>query len=106
VPGLAQEEQESFEAQVAKLAETIQQLQARITELEIQAVLSTLQEVCDHIEESAKNKVIWIRALASECKQLSNISVLTYERLTEYAEIRKLEVKLQEAQQQAFFMQV
>jgi hypothetical protein len=33
VPGLAQEEQESVEVQVAKLAETIQQLQVRISEL-------------------------------------------------------------------------
>jgi hypothetical protein len=41
VPGLAQEEQESVEIQVVKLAEAIQQLQARIMELEIQAVPST-----------------------------------------------------------------
>jgi folate-dependent phosphoribosylglycinamide formyltransferase PurN len=66
VPGLAQEEQESVEAQVVKLAETIQQLQVRITELEVQAVPSTLQEVCDQREEATKNAVIRIRALASE----------------------------------------
>jgi DNA-binding transcriptional MerR regulator len=53
--GLAQEEQESVEAQVKKLAETIQQLQARITELEAQAVSSTPQEVRDQMEETAKN---------------------------------------------------
>jgi hypothetical protein len=41
MPGLAQEEQDSVEVQVAKLVETIQQLQVRITELEIQAVPST-----------------------------------------------------------------
>jgi folate-dependent phosphoribosylglycinamide formyltransferase PurN len=52
---LAQEEQGSVEAQVVKLAETIQQLQARITELEVQAVPSTPQEVCDQREEATKN---------------------------------------------------
>jgi hypothetical protein len=46
VPGLAQEEHEAVEVQVMKLVEAIQQLQARVTELEIQAVPSTLQEVC------------------------------------------------------------
>jgi hypothetical protein len=66
VPGLAQEEQESVEVQVVKLAETIQQLQARITELEIQAVPSTPQEVRDQREEAAKNAVVRIRALTSE----------------------------------------
>jgi hypothetical protein len=35
MPRLAHKEQESVEAQVMKLAETIQQLQARITELEV-----------------------------------------------------------------------
>jgi hypothetical protein len=45
--GLAQEEQESVEMQVGKLTEAIQQLQAWVTELELQVVLSTLQEVHD-----------------------------------------------------------
>jgi chromosome segregation ATPase len=66
VPGLAQEEQESVEAQVVKLAETIQQLQARITELEAQAVPSTPQEVHDQREETTKNTVVRIRSLTSE----------------------------------------
>jgi hypothetical protein len=66
VPGLAQEEHESVEVQVVKLTETIQQLQARITELEIQAVPSTPQEVRDQREEAAKNAVVRIRALTSE----------------------------------------
>jgi hypothetical protein len=74
VPGLAQEEHESVEVQVVKLAEAIQQLQVRITELEIQAVPSTPQEVRDQREEAAKNAVGRIRALASECKQLSDRS--------------------------------
>jgi hypothetical protein len=66
VLGLAQEEQDSVEVQVAKLIETIQQLQARITELDIQAVPSTPQEVHDQREEATKNAVIRIRALTSE----------------------------------------
>jgi hypothetical protein len=105
VPGLAQEEQELVEAQVVKLVETLQQLQARITELEAQTVLSTPQEVRDQREETAKNTVVRIRSLASECKQLSDRSAQTYERLVEDPELRKLEVQLQEAQQQAFSVQ-
>jgi chromosome segregation ATPase len=105
VPGLAQEEHEAVEVQVMKLAEAIQQLQARITELEIQAVPSTPQEVHDQREEAAKNTVGRIRALTSECKQLSDRSAQTYERLTEDPELRKLEAQLQEAQQQALTVQ-
>jgi hypothetical protein len=45
VPGLAQMEEETTEIQVGKLTEAIQQLQARVAELELQAVSSTLQEV-------------------------------------------------------------
>jgi hypothetical protein len=101
VPGLAQEEEESAEIQVGKLFEAIQQLQARIMELEIQAVSSTSQEVHDQREEIAKSAVGRIRALASECKQLSDHSAQTYEHLVEDLELRKLEAQLQEAQQQA-----
>jgi hypothetical protein len=72
--GLAQEEPESTEMQVGKLVEAIQQLQERIMELEIQAVSSTPQEVCDQREEATRNAVERIRALASECKQLSDRS--------------------------------
>jgi hypothetical protein len=42
VPSLAQEENEAVEVQVMKLAEAIHQLKARVMELEIQAVPSTL----------------------------------------------------------------
>jgi folate-dependent phosphoribosylglycinamide formyltransferase PurN len=66
VSSLAQEEHESVEAQVVKIVETIQKLQARITELEVQAVPSTLQEVRDQREESTKNAIVRIRALALE----------------------------------------
>jgi hypothetical protein len=67
-PGLAQEEPESNEMQVVKLVEFIQQLQARVMELEI-------QEVHNQREEVAMNVVERIRELASECKQLSDQSV-------------------------------
>jgi hypothetical protein len=40
-------EEEIVESQVGKLAEAIQQLQARVVELELQAVLSTLREMRD-----------------------------------------------------------
>jgi hypothetical protein len=43
--------------QVVKLVKTIKQLQARITKLEAQAVLSTPQEVHDQREEASKNIV-------------------------------------------------
>jgi hypothetical protein len=66
VLGLAQEEHESIEVQVVKLTEAIQQLQTRITELELQAVPSNPQEVCDQREEAAKSTVGRIRALASK----------------------------------------
>jgi hypothetical protein len=45
VSGLAQMEEETTESQVGKLVEAIQQLQARVAELELQAVPSTPQEV-------------------------------------------------------------
>jgi hypothetical protein len=55
--GLAQEENEAVEVQVTELFEAIQQLQARVTELNLQAVPSTLQEVFDRREEAAKSTV-------------------------------------------------
>jgi hypothetical protein len=51
VSGLAQKESESTEMQMGKLTEAIQQLQARVAELEIQAVPSTLQKVWDQREK-------------------------------------------------------
>jgi hypothetical protein len=39
MPGLEQMEEETTESQVGKLAEAIQQIQARVAELELQAVL-------------------------------------------------------------------
>jgi septation ring formation regulator EzrA len=57
IPGLVQEEQEPVESQVAKLAETLQQFQDRIAEMEAREVSSTLQEVRDQREESTKKIV-------------------------------------------------
>jgi hypothetical protein len=94
--GVAQEEEESVEIQVGKLAEAIQQIQARVTELETQAMPSPPQEMHDQREEAAKNAVERIMTLASECKQLSDRSVQTYERLAEDPELRKLDVELHE----------
>jgi hypothetical protein len=45
VTGLEQMEEDPVESQVGKLVEAIQQLQQRVTELELQAVPSTPQEV-------------------------------------------------------------
>jgi hypothetical protein len=77
--------------QVGNLPKAIQKLQARVMELEIQAMLSTLQEVHDQREEAPKSVVLRIRTLTLECKQLSDQSVQNYERLIEYLELRKLE---------------
>ena len=76
--------------QVGKLAKAIQQLQAWITGLELEAVSITPQEVCNQREEAAKNAVERIRALTSKCKQLSDRSAQNYEHLLEYPELRKL----------------
>jgi hypothetical protein len=81
-----------------KLTEAIQQLQARVTELDIQLVPSTLQEVRDLREEDAKSAVERIKVLASECKKLRKRSAQTYEHLTEDPKLRKLEAQLQEVQ--------
>jgi hypothetical protein len=59
-----------MESQVGKLVEAIQQLQARVAELELQAVPSTPQEVQDQREETARSAVERIKALALECKNL------------------------------------
>jgi UTP:GlnB (protein PII) uridylyltransferase len=45
VSGLAQTEEETTEIQVGKLVESIQQLQARVVEVELQVVPNTPQEV-------------------------------------------------------------
>jgi uncharacterized Ntn-hydrolase superfamily protein len=105
VAGLAQEEEELIDIQVGKLTEAIQQLQARVLELEIQAVPRTSQEVHDQREETAKSAVERIRALASECKKLSDQSAQTYEHLAKDLELNKLEAQLQEVKQRASTVQ-
>jgi hypothetical protein len=75
-------------------------------ELELQSVLSTLQEVRDQREEAAKSAVGRINILALECKQLSDRNAQTYECLPEDLKLRKLEAQLQEAQQKASTVQV
>lgn len=98
-------EEDPVESQVGKLTEAIQQLQARIVELELQALPSTSQEVRDQREETTRSAVERIKALALECKQLSSRSAHTYERLAEDLELRTLESQLQEAKQQATTVQ-
>jgi hypothetical protein len=65
---LVQEEGELAEIQVGKIVEAIQQLQARVMELDIQSVSSTIKEVRDQREEASRNAVERIRTLSSECK--------------------------------------
>jgi hypothetical protein len=94
VSGLTQMEEETNESQVGKLVETIQHLQARVVELELQAVSSTPQEVRDHRKENSRSVVERIKALTLECKQLRNLSVKTYECLAEDPKLRTLESQL------------
>jgi len=96
VSGLKKNEPESIEMQVGNLIEAIQQLQARIMDLEIQAVSRSPQEVRNQMDKDSRSAVGRIRALASECKQLSDRIVQTYERPVEYPKLRKLEAQLHE----------
>jgi hypothetical protein len=105
VTGLEKKVEEPVEHQVAQLAEAIQQLQQRITDLELRTVPNTLQDVRDQREATARSTVERIKALAMECKQLSDRSAQTYERLTEDPELKALESQLQEAKQQAEIVQ-
>jgi hypothetical protein len=66
MPGLAQMEEDPTKSQVGKLIEAIQQLQARVAELELQAMSSTPQEVRDQREETPRSAVERIKALAME----------------------------------------
>jgi hypothetical protein len=74
-------------------------------ELELQAVPSTPQEVRNQREEAARNAVERIKALDSECKQLSDRSAQTYDRFAEDPELRRFQAQLQEAKQQASTVQ-
>jgi hypothetical protein len=86
VSDLAQMEEETAESQVGNLAEAIQQLQERVAELELQAVLSTLQEVRDQREKlsgeqskesrywpwNTRNSAIEVRRLMSALQRTQN----------------------------------
>jgi hypothetical protein len=103
--GLEKKEEDPVEHQVAQLAEAIQQLQQRITDLELQIVPSTLQDMRDQREATSRSVVERIRALALECKHLSSRSAQTYERLTKDPKLKTLESQLQEEKQQAMTVQ-
>jgi hypothetical protein len=66
VTGLENMEEYPVENQVGRLSESIQQLQQRIAELELQTVSSTPQEVRDLREETVRSIVERIKALALE----------------------------------------
>ena len=83
-----------MEHQVAQLAESIQQLQQRITDLELQIIQSTPQDMQDQREATAQSTIERIRELALECKHLSTRSAQTYERLIEDLELKTLESQL------------
>jgi len=73
--------------------------------LEAQTILRTPHKVGDQREETDKNTIVRIRALTSECKELSDRSAQKYGCLTKDPELRNLEAQLHEAQQQAFLLQ-
>jgi hypothetical protein len=83
--------EERVPQQVAQLEEVIQQLQQCIADLELHAVPETPQDVRDQREATAQSTVDRLKSLALECKQLSNHSAQTYEKLTENPELQALE---------------
>jgi cell division protein FtsL len=91
--------------QVTQLEEVIQQLQQRITDLELRIVLETPQEIRDLREATARSTVGWLKTFSLECKQLSTRSTQTYETLAETPELQTLEAQLQEAKQHADTLQ-
>jgi hypothetical protein len=54
----------------------------------------------DQREATAQSKLERIKSLSMECKQLSDRSAQTYERLTENPELKALDSWLQETKQQ------
>jgi hypothetical protein len=61
---------------------------------------NTPTDVQDQREATARSKVERIKALAMECKKLSDHRGQTYEGLTEDFELKSLESQLREAKQQ------
>jgi hypothetical protein len=73
---------------VAQLEGVIQQLQQRITDLELRTVPKTPQDIRDLREATAHSTVGRLKSLALECKKLSSRSTQTYENLTENPELQ------------------
>jgi hypothetical protein len=59
----------------------------------------------DQRESTTQRTVDRVKTFAMECKQLSDRSAKTYERLTEDLELKTLESQLQEAKQQVTMVQ-
>jgi hypothetical protein len=69
-------------------------------------VPETPQDVKDQREVTAHSAVEILMALSMECKQLSNRTTQTYEKLTEYPKLQALELQLQEVKQHAETLQL
>jgi hypothetical protein len=95
--GLETKVEDRVEHQVAQLMEVIQHLQQRITDLELRTMCNTQSAVRDQREATARSAVERIKALAMECKQISDRSAQTYEQLIEDIELKSLESQLQKA---------
>jgi hypothetical protein len=91
VTGLEPQAEDQVEHQVEQLAEAIQQLQQRITDLELCTVPNTPQDVRDQREVTARSTIERIKAFSMECKQLSDHSAQTYEKLTKNVELKALD---------------
>jgi hypothetical protein len=79
VTSLVKKEEDLVEHQVAQLAKSIQQLQQRITDIDLQTIPSTPQDVRDQREATSRSIVDRIIALALECQKRRSRSVQTYE---------------------------
>jgi hypothetical protein len=65
----------------------------------------SVQDVQDQREATARGTVERIKGLTMECKQLSDRSAQTYEKLTEDPELKALESQLQEVKKQEEIVQ-
>jgi hypothetical protein len=77
--GLGPNEEDRVEHQVEQLTEAIEQLQQRITNLELLTVPDTPQDVRDQRDATARSAVERIKNISMECKQISVHSAHTYE---------------------------
>jgi hypothetical protein len=94
VTGLEPQEEYRVVHQVEQLTESIHQLQQRIVELELCTVPNTPQDVKDQREVTARSTVERIKSFTMECKQLNDCSAQNYEKLSENAELKALELQL------------